>query len=128
MTGAKQIARAVLTSSVAGLTAYFVLLVLSGDLSASWAPGSFAIAFAVLLVGVLAIGIPVHLVLTRLRARRAWYYVSAGFLIPALLAIAIAPFGGDQLVLQGLVLGGVGACVAWVFFRTVSSSAEKPRN
>jgi mannose/fructose/N-acetylgalactosamine-specific phosphotransferase system component IIC len=120
MTNARQIALAVLASSVSALPVYLVLLLVSGDLSKSWAPESFVITLGVSLVGVIVIGLPIHFMLSKLPSWRVWHYVIAGFLTPATLALVFAPFGSDERVIQATILGGVGACVAWVFIKTVS--------
>lgn len=88
---------------------------------------ALAFLIAALIVSYLAtllIGLPIHLVLTSLKRKSIWVYLSAGFVVSILVVISIPIIHGDfhdlprnaQTYLFTSVFGFLGAGVAGLYY------------
>jgi hypothetical protein len=110
---------AVIVSSISILPLYFALLALSGDLDHRLLVPMLLAALAVATVAMCSIALPLHFVLTKLGRSSVGYYAIAGFLLPALVTLAINPFGTDVvswIKWQAFAMGLLGTCLAAIFW------------
>ena len=111
---------AVLVSTFCVVPIYVVLSALTGDLDNDLLIPVLMMTPLFAFIGVLLVGLPVHLFLVWRRMSRPLHYGLPGFVVPALFVAVTHPFGEDGALWiswQAVLMGVFGAIVALVFRR-----------
>ena len=116
----KRLVLAVLVSTFSIVPIYFVLSILTGDLDTDHLIPYLMMMPVFAFVGVLLVGLPVHIFLVWKNWSRPMHYWLAGFVIPALFVATTHPFGEDGawwIFWQAILMGTFGVIVALIFRR-----------
>lgn len=113
------IIKAVFYSSLSIIPIYLVVILLSGDINNQLLAIALWVAYFLAVIGAIFIGVPTHLILSKLNIKSSVIYTFIGFIIPAALVWISHPFGADGffwILWQGSLMGGFGALCAYVFW------------
>jgi len=119
----------ILKSASAGII--FLAIVMSVEFvgSADSASGLFVSVLLVygacILVGIIAVGVPFHLIFKWLKLRSVYSYALAGLVPPILISLLFKPFGEDSatdLLVQSAIAGAIGFICAYTFWRSEVAS------
>lgn len=114
-----RIGLAVLSSTIAVVPLYILLVLFSRDLEN---PFLLPVLYGALMfsaIGVCVVGLPTHFILGALKKQQWYFYAGPGFFVPATLVLLTHPFGEDgnpAILIQALQMGVFGVGVALVFW------------
>jgi hypothetical protein len=111
-------------SSLSIVPLYLVLLAISGDLDNRLLLPVLMAALVVSVAAIVCVALPLHFVLIRFGRPRSYYYTITGFLLPAIVILAINPFGSEVaswIKWQAMAMGVLGASVATIFWWIASN-------
>ena len=110
---------AVIGSSVAAVGVVYGLLMLTGDVGSPTGERILTNATGFTLLGVLGFLVPLRVGLSIGTFDRMFFYVLPGFLVAARTTVIMGLTKSEELrviLLQALVIGGIGAVTAFVFW------------
>lgn len=113
-----------LAASVLPATYLATVFPLSGDRDLPSIAGSFFVAYYFTFIATAILGIPIFLMLSKLKLVRWWSAITAGLLVGVIALIAVR-FGGDidlVTLLRFGMLGGGAGCLFWIIWRTGRAS------
>ena len=116
----KRLIAAIVVSTFCVVPLYFVLSVATGELDNDLLVPVLIMTPIFAFIGVVLIGLPVHLFLVWRGMERPVHYALPGFVIPAVFVVVAHPFGQDGALWiswQAFLVGTFGAIVALVFRR-----------
>jgi len=119
------------TAAIAGLI--LILFLLSEDKTGAGIGIAIIMAYGIsAFIGLITVGLPAHLVLSRYSSHSIGPYLLIGAVIPIAVIFIVRPFGNDplqHLLVQSAISGGLGIICAAVFwyFAAKPNKRSQPR-